>query len=364
MNKLLTTVLTGATALATALTLVPAPASAAAPPIRYWNEATAGLNVNGTYRTVVGDFAAGPTDDIVWNTNTSATDHLWTSNGDATFATQALGLQPPADAVPIVGDFVGDAKEDIFWYGPGSAPDVMWMASGGSFRAATGRVSGTYSVATLENRTGKDSIVYYDATTGTGSIWAFGPAGAFASRPFSGPARARLIVGHFNHGDCADLYLYAQTGRDPLMLMDCNGRAASTSNQTLGGGFTPYVGQFSPGRDAQDDILWIDPAGIKNMLAENLDRGHFTRSYPDVPDTGTLLRTANGYATLHQWTPTTGRHHIWFQVPGGLSFRADLTNTAMPSGSQPIVGAFVGSGEDILWYRPGSGAERLFHLPG
>lgn len=364
MNKILTALLTSATAVATALTLVPAAASAAAPPVRYWNEATSGLNVNGDYRTVVGDFVGGPEDDIVWNTNTSATDHLWTSNGNGTFATQALTVQPPADAIAIVGDFIGDAKEDIFWYGPGSAPDAMWMASGGSFRAATGRVSGMYSVATLDNRTGKDSIVYYDSTTGTGSIWAFGPAGAFASRPLTGPTRARLVVGQFDRDDCADLYLYGQTGRDPLMLMDCNGRAVVTEPQSLVGGFTPYVGQFSPGRDAQDDILWIDPSGTRTMLAQNLDRGRFARSYPDVPHTGTLLRTANGYATLHQWVPTTGRHHISFQVPGGLSFRADLTNTPMSAGYRPIVGAFVGSGEDIFWYRPGTSAERLFHLPG
>ena len=131
------------------------------------------------------------------------------------------------------------------------------------------------------------------------------------------------------------------------------------------GSSTPYVGQFTPNRsDAQDDVLWIDPTGRRTMLAENLIRGGFTRSYPTAPHTGTLLRTANGYGTIHQWNPTTGNHHIWFRAPGGLDFHADLVATAMPATARPIVGAFVGTGEDIFWYRPGSGAERLFWLAG
>lgn len=368
MNKTLTRLLTGATALATVLTLAPHPASAVVeetPPIHYWNEATAGLNVNGTYRTVVGNFSGGATDDIVFNSNNSSTDHLWTSNGDTTFAKQALdGLQPPDNAIPLVGNFVGDAHEDIFWYGPGSAPDEMWMASGGSFLEAPGTVNGTYDAKVLDNATGFDSIVWYRTSTGAGSIWAWGSGGTFVQRAITAPANAQVLVGRFSNDGCADVYFYAQTGRDPLWELDCFGTATRVDSQTLVGGFSPYVGQFSVGRDAQDDILWIDPSGIKTLLTENLSAGAFTRSYPTVPHTGTLLRTGNGYATIHQWDPASGIHHIWFQVPGRLSFNANLTNTPMRTGYQPIVGAFVGTGEDILWYAPGSAAERLFSLPG
>lgn len=365
MNKLIATLLTGATALATTVSLTPSTSSATpAPAIAYWHEATAGLGVSGTYRTVVGDFGGGPEDDIVWNTNSSATDHLWTSNGDTTFTKQALALQPPVGAIPLVGDFLGDAHDDIFWYGPGSAPDAMWMSSGGSFRAAPGRVTGTYEAKVLDDRTGKDGIVFYPAATGRGSIWSFGEGGAFVSRAFTAPAGGTVLTGRFSNDGCADVYVYAQTMHDPLWELDCDGNVARTDEQYLVGDATPFVAQFSPGRDAQDDILWVDPTGRKSFLEENLTDGRFAVSWPAVPHTGTLLRTGNGYATIHQWDRTSGRHHIWFEVPGGLSFNADLTNTAMSSRYQPIVGAFVGTGEDILWYQAGSGAERLFWLAG
>ena len=363
MKKLIATLLAGATSLTAAVTLAPTAASAT-PPISYWRESTGGLAVNGTYRSVVGDFAEGPEDDILWNSNTSATDHLWTSNGDGTFAKAPLTVQPPANAIPLVGDFLGDDKEDIFWYGPGSAPDAMWQASGGSFRTGTGRVNGTYDAKVLDDATGKDAIVFYDTSSGRGSIWSWGDRGSFVQRSITGPAGATLLTGRFSDDGCADLYLFANSGHDPLVELDCDGLARQTLDQTLVTDSRPYVGQFSVGRDAQDDILWVNPAGINTMLDENEVNGRFSRSHPMVPYTGTLLRVANGYAAIARWDTTTGQHHIWFQVPGGYSFNADLANTPMPRSYRPIVGAFVGSGEDIFWYQAGSAPERLFSMPG
>ena len=44
--------------------------------------------------------------------------------------------------------------------------------------------------------------------------------------------------------------------------------------------------------------------------------------------------------------------------------RARFASTERSSLYPMIVGAFVGSGEDIFWYQAGSAPERLFSMPG
>ena len=363
-KKLTATLLAGLASATAALTLVPSAASASTP-IAYWRESTAGLNVNGTYARVVGDFHGGVQDDIFWNSNDGEADHLWTSRNDGTFASTRTTGTPPVDAVPVVGDFGGDHHEDILWYGRGAAADALWIADGaGQFRRSAVTISGDYRVQAVDNATGLDQVMFYARSAGRATIWVFSADGSHVSRSSSAPANAVMLIGRFSNDGCADVYWYARTGSDPLWELDCAGLNRAVRFMTMIGEAEPYIGQFSPGRGTQDDILWVDPTGIKTMLSENLTAGRFTNSYPTMPHTGTFLRTANGYAAMHRWDPATGRHSIWFKVPGGDSFNADLTNTAVPSGYQTTVGAFVGTGEDILWYRPGSAGERLFWQVG
>jgi len=263
-----------------------------------------------------------------------------------------------------VSDFAGDDHEDIYWYGAGSIRDELWTAIDGGFRVDASRVSGTYEARVLDDATGKDGIIFYDRNAGRGSIWSF-RAGGYDDRRIAPPAMAKLVIGRFSADGCADIYFYGQSGADPLWTMDCEGRISQTFTQSLRLPSEPIVGQFSVGRDSQDDIVFAASPGWGSKLLENLTSdGRFTTSTVDPVYGVTNVKVANGYGAVHSWDPATGGHKIWFQVPGPHSFSAILANTSMPRAAQPVVGSFVGAGEDILWYQPGAGAERLFWLAG
>jgi hypothetical protein len=362
MKKLIATLLTALT-VATALGARPASAST---PIRYWRESTAGLAVNGTYVPVVGNFAGSTQDDIFWYAAGSATDHLWTSNGDATFTKRALPMSVPDGAVARVGDFAGDDHDDVFWYGSGSIGDVLWESTVDGFRAIPVRVSGTYQVVTIDDATGKDALAFDNGSRG-GSIWSFyGTSGAYRSRTIAPPvAGATMLVGRFDDDPCGDLLWHDPNGDvQTLWTLDCDGRIARRATIRIGRAYDPVVGQFSPGRDAQDDILWIGTGGARTVLLENEHAGAWTTTYQSAPSHGTPIAVSNGYGLVHFWHAGDGTHKVWFKSPTGGSFNADLSNTTMDSSYTPVVGSFVGEGGDILWYAPGSNPERLFSMPG
>lgn len=362
MKKLTASLLT----ILLALTALGARPASASTPIRYWQEATAGLSVSGTYDPVVGNFAGGAQDDIWWHAVGTGTDSLWTSNGDATFTKRTLSMDVPDGAVARVGDFVGDDHEDIFWYGAGSAGDVLWQSTTDGFRAIPARVSGTYNVRTIDDATGKDALIFENGTGG--SIWSFtGTDGTYRSRAITPPAAgAVMLVGRFDDDPCGDVFWYDPHGGDvhTMWALDCDGRIARSVDHRFAANYEPVVGQFSPGRDAQDDILWIGFPGTRTVLWENEHAGTWTKTYQSLPTTGTLLPVSNGYGLIHIWNAGTGTHQVWFKSVLGPSFNADLSNTTIGSGYHPVVGSFVGAGADILWYRAGASAERLFWAAG
>ena len=97
-----TTVRTLAAGLTAALALVaaPAPTHALDPPVAFWDEATAGLSVNGTYTPVVGRFSNTGTyvESILWVSLTGGSSPLWTMNGSVTSRNVTL----PAGGTPLV----------------------------------------------------------------------------------------------------------------------------------------------------------------------------------------------------------------------------------------------------------------------
>lgn len=344
-------------------TLHAAPASAT-PGVTYkfWEEATSGLAVNGTYRAVVGNFGGSAQDDIVWFAPGTASDSAWLSNNDTTFTKRTLSPQATfTDVRALVGDFAGDSHEDIFWYGPGTAPDSLWISNGdGTFAPSTIAVNGTYTATVLDSRTGKDDIIWARSGGGAGgSIWSFsGSIGFHTSSTIPTPVGATAVTGQFTADGCADvLWFTPDASADQVWTMGCYGTVDAITNQYVTGDYTPKVQQFSPSGDLLDDIAFTNTSG-RTVLLESLGTGAFRATVHTLP-AGEAIGAADVTGVLNVRT-ATGAHEMWFPLAPGVDHLGHLTNTAMDARYRAVVGSFVGSHDDIFWYAPGSAPERLF----
>jgi hypothetical protein len=353
-----------AAGLAAALALVaaPAPASALDPAIAFWQESTAGLAVNGTYTPVVGNFgnALTPADDILWYAPGAATDYLWLSNNDTTFDTAPSPSQVSGSYTPVVGDFAGNGLDDIVWYAPGSTQDWLWTSTGSGFTSSPLSISGTYDPSVLEDEAGKADIVWAKPNGGAGYVWSFEGMGTYLSTPMVSPPGSRALVGFFGAGACADIFWYAPgPAADSLWMMNCAGTAGSTFAQTVNGTYQPVVADLRDDLDGQDEIFWYRTGASSTMWSPNGD-GTWQAKSLTVPLQATPLPAGHQWGLIHFWSPTQQDLVFWGEG-GADAHLGPLTNTEMPAGSIPVIGAFVGHSDDILWYRPGAGAERLFH---
>ena len=339
-----------------------APAHALDPPLDFWDESTAGLAVNGTYVPVVGNFGSPltPADDIFWYAPGAATDYLWLSNNDTTFSKQASPKQISGTYTPVVGDFSGNGLEDIVWYAPGAAQDFLWTANGLGFDSAPVTISGTYTPSVLDDQAGKDDIVWARNGGGAGYVWSFEGMGTYLSTPMTSPAGSRALVGHFGAGICADIFWYAPgVAADSLWMMNCAGTAGSTFAQTVNGHYKPSVGDFVNENNGHDDILWYRTGAQSTLWTTNGD-GTWDPSSFTVPLDATPLAAAMNWGVVHFWSPTQ-QDLIFWGLDVGDEYLAPVTNTEIGAGAIPVIGSFVGNSPDIFWYRPGAGAERMFH---
>lgn len=346
---------------------IPAPAQAdpvadvpLAEPIDFWDEATAGLAVSGTYKPIVGDFVGAPAnlDEIIWYAPGAATDYLWVPNGDGTFSTQALGTQVSGTYTPLVGDFSGNSLDDIVWYAPGNAADYLWTANGLGFDAQPVSVGGTYAPVVADDAAGKDDIIWAKAGGGPGWIWSFEGMGTYLSHPITSPAGSSPLVGRFNDGVCADVFWYVPgNGADALWELDCSGNIGASYAQTVNGTYQPSVNDYTAGGDGKDDILWHrNPGG--SSLWQNTGAGNWASTAHQIPTTGKPLAVAKNWGLAHFYS-TTGPDWVFWKT-GGDDYVAPLSNTEIGAGYMPIVGRFVGQNADIFWYKAGNSAERLF----
>ena len=100
------------------------------------------IQVNGTYRPIVGNFSGDERDDIFWYAPGSGAEQLWIATG---LPSQPFDKQP-GDSVngtytPLVGNFGGDAYEEILWYAPGTATDILWTNPAGYFEPKSIRIA-------------------------------------------------------------------------------------------------------------------------------------------------------------------------------------------------------------------------------
>jgi hypothetical protein len=335
------------------------PAAAALDPAQvFWTETTAGLAVNGTYTPVVGDFGGpGAHDDIIWYAPGAGADHLWLSDGDGTFAKQALQAVN-GTYEPVVGDFVGDGLEEVLWYGAGGAPDVLWHnVGGGAFASLPVTVNGVYDPVVLDDLAGHDDVIWAPPGGGAGSIWSFENGGAYITNAVDVPAGTQPLVGHFSAGVCQDVFWYGPGATaDQLWLLTCNGQKG-VHPQAVFGTYQPVVQQLTQGGAAVDDILWYRSNGLSTVWHSDGD-GTWTSSSHDIPFAGTPLPAAGNWGVAHIWVPN-GQDGIFWDQAGAGDHVAPLLNTEMPATYTPIIGRFTGTNADIFWYRAGASAERL-----
>ena len=359
----------GALAVAITMTIVGLAAAPAGAASGWFNEYSGtDIQVNGTFKPIVGDFNGGDQDDIIWYAPGAATDYLWTSTGSS-FTKTTLSKQVSSTFTPIVGDFGGDNFDDILWYAPGPAPDYLWITSNGNFTQKTMSVSGTYQPFVLPDNTygggSLDDIVWYAPGSAADSIWNFNTAqGGHATQAITVPGSPKPVVGDYDGNGFADILWYNPgTTADSLWRRTTDGGPFTATPQTINGTFTPVVQLFTADHtDERSDILWFASGAAGDSLWEGKADGSFIKTSHAISDTGTPLGLIYDWGYTYTWNPS-GPDRVWYDNVSGPDHDEDALNTEIPAGYTPLVGNFNddGSVPAIFWYKAGSATEYLFY---
>lgn len=329
----------------------------------WWNETTGpAVNVNGTYTPIVGDFASTNSgDDIIWYAPGSTLEQVWVWDGTGGFAKQKLNQQVTGTYTPVVGNFGGNALDDILWYGPGTAPDVLWIATAShTFSAKAVAINGTYRPVVIDDETGLDELLWKPTSGTSGSLWKFGADGSHTTTAVGVPAGTTAIVGHFaTETGCGDVFLYGPgTTPDTLWDLDCAGHITAAP-QTVNGTFTPVVQDFTPTDTLWDDILWYRPTGASVLWDSDGDRT-WTSSGHTVGLAGTPIPAVYEWGYLHIWSPTAP-DALWWVLDETTDHKGPVDNTEIPAGYTVVNGLGDDGWTYLLWYKPGTAPEYLFH---
>jgi hypothetical protein len=148
------------------------------------------VTINGDYRSIlVGDFAGGPAQDLIFYGAGSRPDSLWISNGDMTFTKRSLSINGTKYRPVVLTDWWVDGKDDVLWYEPGSGPDTLWHFSDSGDGTRTRRsfsINGTYTVLKgLFNADLYDDLVFYGPGSAADTLWLVSPSGVVTRRSLS-----------------------------------------------------------------------------------------------------------------------------------------------------------------------------------
>ena len=321
------------------------------------------VSVNGTYTPLVGDFAGDGHDDIVWYAPGPATDFLWTSNGDGTFAKAPLARQVSGTYIPVVGDFGKDNRSDIFWYKPGSDADHLWMFQNGAIFEVTHYIAGIYQPIVLRDSaygSGDDDIFWYAPGAASDSIWTFDASGAKTGRYVNVPGSPKPLMGDFDGNGIADVFWY-NAGTTPDQLWRGTDGAGSfiQAGFTVNGTFQPAVQDFTSGSDGRSDILWFRPGAAADVLWEGTGAGGFAPSNHVVSGTGTGIALDWSWGYLWTYDPAAP-DRTWYD-DGAVEYDDLAGNTELGAGYTTLVGNFASTVEGIFWYKAGPAPEILMN---
>ena len=251
------------------------------------------VNVNGTYRPLVGDFDGNTISDILWYAAGSAGDSLWLFRPDGTHSTVRVNIG--GTYRPVVVDANGDDRDDIIWYGPGAAGDALWLfGTGGTYTSKSLKIGGDY----------------------------VGVVGNWGMQVWGGPNEK--------------VVWYSETGPDWYWRFDSSGNPTSYALPNIGAGYTPLVGRFL--EESDQDIYWYKPGtGAEQLWAFGPTLEPDVAIQSDVPQVkGTYVPVTpdldnNGFTDI-VWSGA-GSASIWkwdFDGPTSSSV------TGLPADAMPV----------------------------
>ncbi|MCB0972874.1 MAG: hypothetical protein KDA97_15310, partial [Acidimicrobiales bacterium] len=340
-----------------------------------WFEVDEAPAVNGTYRPLVGDFAGGRNDDVIYYAPGGAKDYLHIADGEGGFTDVAL---PGIDGSyqPLVGDFVGDDREDVLFTQPGSTRAYLWRFDGRprgepvAIASARLAVPGTVTEAiVLDHRPSyggpRDEVLWYAAGSAADRVdhygWPSGGSLSVTSRSVRVNGRFEPVSGDFDGNGFADVLWYAAGSTPDYTWFHAGTSIRSTghrSNSTpVNGSYQVHVGDFS-GSPARHEIAFNATGPAADHLWSFAADGGLRSTVATTSLAGFSYVLRGGDDRLLVWGGSGTSPDLWGFDP----------LAARPSGVppldgpyQPLIGDFVGPGgtSSVLWYAPGSTPERL-----
>lgn len=166
---------------------------------------------------------------------------------------------------PVVGDFDGNGRQDIFWYAAGTSVDYLWLhRRTGGYLSVPLTVNEAYDpvIGDLDGD-GKDDIVLKATSSTAGVVFFGGSLGALTRRTITAPAGTRTVVAELGTG-WDDLLLVGQGRTADQRLRWTRTRMASRATLELSGTQLPLVGRFSTG--GRDGIFWYGKGAASDWL--------------------------------------------------------------------------------------------------
>jgi len=368
LRRTLLSSLTVALAVAIAPTATTPATAAGTPPsgakaAKVFNESVAPIDQAGTFTPIVGNFGLeGGQDDIVWYAPGSTTDLLWSSRDSGGFFKGALTPQVTGTFAPIVGNFSGDSRDDILWYGPGSRPDMYWKTIGasGQFQQLPFSLDGVFLPLVVHNASHYDQILLWNPR-GTTKLETFGGEDQFDSTSRLGPPSGTTpYTGDFDGDGVGDILWYGP-GRANAVWYGHELGGFTRVPISVSGRYQPVVHAFTPGQPNRSDILFYDGDGT-SLLYQGLTRGKFLVSGHRIP-AGVPLAADGRNGLLY--VLRRGNQPDWVWALGGTG-KPDVNrasgNTKVAADAIALIGRFVGDGDNLFFYRPGPGPEKLLYL--
>jgi hypothetical protein len=293
---------------------------------------------------LIGDFDGDGKFDVLHAVAGADHAHVWTSNGDGTFAIRTFipwSGYPMTTGRMMVGDFNGDKTSDILHVVDGADYAYIWTSVPGSFEVKAFRPREGYDMSAGAvligdfDGDGKSDVFHAVAKSDLAKIWYSKGDGTFDVRSFSPwPGyvmdTGSWLVGDFNGDGRADLiHVLPGTNGVDVWLSNGHGTFKVTPFLPWPGYLIPngpwFVGDFN--NDGYDDIVhFVESEGRASIWLSNRDgtfRVETFAPWPNYSVNGQWLAgdfNGVGRSGLLQGVVGTNYANVWLSnLPGPLT---------------------------------------------